>query len=117
MEEEQVRRLVFEYDFKEGMSSVTKAYLNKYKYEDRYSLSTFSKVEQKGDEVCLTRVMNSVISADPLKEEICINRNTNTMKSKIIMPTSETRVPEINYFSVDGQGTKHTQEIYQTDGR
>ena len=113
---EGTRRVLFEYNFKSNFDEVTKAYLNKYKYEDRYSLTSVSDVEQEGDSVCLTRVSNSVNMKEPIKEVICINRETQSMDSKIVLPNTD-RVPEINHFHQEGGKTLYQQNVYQTDGR
>ena len=71
-----------------------------YKFEDRYSLTTFYEANQKSDdEVCFSRGFENVNFNKylPLVEHVCINRKTQELVGTTIH-REELKLYEVNHL-------------------
>ncbi len=109
-------KLQFEYEFKYPFGDVVQAYLNKYKFEDRYSLTTFVGARQPEEDIaCVTQRHDSVFNNRQLEEEICLNRSTNELHSKITF-FNESQPLEHSVLKADGPRTEYRQTVFEARG-
>lgn len=73
-----------QYMYKYPMSTMFSAYLNKYTWEPKFSLTTIAGVEQSGDKIVYMRRSDNINLPDPTYERVTIDRATNTMTAECL---------------------------------
>lgn len=110
--------LQFQYLYNYQFPTVAAAFLNKYTYEPRTQLTTFSGVTQLDDDrVMFYRRVESVHASHPTYERVTYNRADKTITNEVVLPEpgNNERLFERGVFQATEEGDQTVQNHFIID--
>lgn len=115
---EEVPPLQLQYVYKHSFLDVATAFMKKYNWEERTTLTTVTGVQQpSNDKLVFYRRVDFALTPSQAWEKVTINRDQHTITSELISPiTNGYRIMERSVFKSQDDNTVQDYYVYDDQG-